>query len=814
MPIISLRLKDLIRAIRACRTAQDERDLVNKECALIRTSFREEDSENRARNVAKLLYIHMMGYPAHFGQLECLKLIASPTFSDKRVGYLGAMMLLDERQDVHLLITNSMKNDMNHQVQYVVGLALCALGSICSEGMSRDLCGEVEKLLKSTNPYIVRKAALCAVRLVYKVPDLMEVFVPATRSLLNEKNHGVLLTTVSLVTAMCQVNPDSLSHFRRFIPNLIRILKNLVMSGYTPEHDVHGISDPFLQVHILRLLRILGRGDQDSSEAMNDILAQVATNTESGKNVGHAVLYETVLTIMDIMSESGLRVLAINILGRFLSNSDRNIRYVALNTLLKTVHVEHNAVQRHRSTILDCLKENDISIQKRALELSFALINEHNIRSIMKEIMIFLDTAEPEFKSQICTNILQVTDKYSPDQSWHINAVLSMLIKAGAHVREDLVSGIICMVSDAEDLHGYSAHKLFFALRDDISQQPLCQVGIWSIGEYGDLLLADETGSDTPSEVTEEDVLDVVLKVLKSPQSSQITRSYAINAIMKLSTRFSSTLPQIKSIISQYCNNLDTELQQRAVEYGAIFSKHDGMRSGIFERMPLMGKGGTSGGVVENAKLLENGEPEKEQISLVSEPAPTAQEPSLLDLLGGDVTPTVAPPTSGGGALLDLLDMSPPTTLALPITSGGDFGGLMDLLGGPGDSTLPPPPPVSQSIPSIIAFEKNSLKIEFHFEKNGTNISITLLATNSSNLPFSDFVFQAAIPKTFKLQMQPPSGNVIPAHNQGNVTQVINIENPQKQPLRMKTRINYTVSGAPVLEQGEVNNFPPELNQF
>ena len=63
------RLRDLIRSIRACRTAQDERDLINKECASIRTSFKEEDNESRSRSVAKLLYIHMMGYPAHFGQV-------------------------------------------------------------------------------------------------------------------------------------------------------------------------------------------------------------------------------------------------------------------------------------------------------------------------------------------------------------------------------------------------------------------------------------------------------------------------------------------------------------------------------------------------------------------------------------------------------------------------------------------------------------------------------------------------------------------------------------------------------------------------
>jgi AP-1 complex subunit gamma-1 len=665
--------------------------------------------------------------------------------------------------------------------------------------MSRDLFPEIETLISTANPYIRRKAALCAMRICRKVPDLQEHFLEKAKLLISDRNHGVLLCGLTLVTSMCEADEleggeeGTVEMFRPLTGGLVRVLKGLTSSGYAPEHDVSGITDPFLQVKILQLLRVLGRGDAKTSELINDILAQVATNTDSSKNVGNSILYEAVLTILDIDADSGLRVLGVNILGKFLSNKDNNIRYVALNTLIKVVAVEPNAVQRHRNTILECLRDPDISIRRRALDLSFTLINEGNVRVLVRELLAFLETADNEFKPVMTTQIGIAADRFAPNKRWHVDTMLRVLKLAGNYVKEQILSSFVRLIATSPELQTYSVQKLFAALKEDISQEALTLAGTWVIGEYGDSLLrpGQYEEEELVKEVKEGEIVDIFTSILNSTYATQIVTEYIITSAMKLTTRLSDPvqIERIRRLLGNRNTDLNVEIQQRAVEYGNLFG-YDEIRKGVLERMPPPQ-------IREDQRVLgEATTPNKRQSKALKDkskkPAKQTEQDMLLDLMGGsdlpapDLSATVNGSQNTADLLADILGGSgsvsspPPQSTSPPPLQQSNTASIMGLFGSNGPSSPPPQqpptassasadlfyslsptpqaqaasPPVTAGPLAHTAYNKNSLVLTLQVQRSAQGAQILARFRNTSNFDSLTAVgLQAAVPKSQKLQL-------------------------------------------------------------
>uniref|UniRef100_A0A7S0LQ80 AP-1 complex subunit gamma n=1 Tax=Coccolithus braarudii TaxID=221442 RepID=A0A7S0LQ80_9EUKA len=786
----------------------------------------------------------MLGYPTHWGQMECLKLIAGSKFLEKRIGYLGLMILLDERQEVLMLVENSLKNDLQSSNQYIAGLSCCAIGNISSAEICRDLSPEVEKLMVGSNPFVSKKAALCSIRILRKCPELVDTFLDRVGTLLGSRNHAVLLTSLKLMREMCCVEQAMVEQLRRHTSTLIAALKNLVLSGYAPEHDVHGIVDPFLQVEILRMLRILGRGHAETSDQMNDILAQVATNTESAKNAGNAILYECVLTIMAIEVESGLRVLAINILGRFLINRDNNIRYVALNTLHKVVGQDSQAVQRHRNTIVDCLKDNDSSIRQRALELVYALVNEANVKVLVKELLSYLMACDVEFKDELTQRICHVVEKFSTDKEWHVDTIIQTLSASTSFVSEETVCSMIALITSTPDLQAYATHKLYMQLAQKTMQPVLLQLAVWCVGEYGETLIASVPAGIDTTEYSMPDptgVVELLAGVMRSPVADMVTKEYTLNAMMKLTTRFGSTaaLPLIHKQLAVYSGSMSLELQQRSVEYTSLL-RLDNIRAGVLERMPAFTK-------KERTPAQPTGDGSEEVSSRAApvptaaasmpdptatpvQPAPAPEMDLLSDILGSaapappPATPTAAappaaPPPGAGGMdsmLMDLLG-SGPTAPAPPPAAPAGMDAMAAMMGGPAmmlGAPAPAPAPAPGGNAPFTAFNKHGLLVTFACSKDPSNQSVTAIEasfTNSLPTPIAALNFQVAVPKYMKLQMSPASGNVVPPSNSGKLTQLFKVANSMQgqKPILVRTKIDFNINGQPISEMGQVDTFPP-----
>lgn len=867
--MMSMKLKDLISRVRAAKTAAEERGTIFKESAMLRTAFKEEDNTFRHRNVAKLLYIHMLGYPSHFGQMECLKLIASPRFIDKRIGYLG-LALLVEGDDVLTLVTNSLSSDLGSRSPYIQGLALAALGNISNKDMLRDLSTQVLRTLSSTTIYVKKKASLCSIQIFSKVPDMIEDFLPVMIGMLGDRNNSVQLTAVTAILYIAQNNPKFIKKIRKTVPQLVKILKTLVLSSYSPDHDINRSIDPFLQVNILALLGVLGHDHPSATEQMNDILAQVATNTESSRGSGNAILYECVRTIFSIDSEDGLRVLAVNALGKFLQSRDNNIRYVALNMLGTVIHMDMDAVLRHKETIVECLRDADSSIRVRAIDLVFAMMNHSSVKELTGELLNYLVLANSEQKFELTKRLHNSSIQYTPNKSWHVHTLISIMCIAGNECADNIWQTCIALIGqpESEEFRPQVIHRLYHALKEDGSQSSLVNTAIWSLGEFGLSLLSPAEKFDPNTEgeyyepINENEVIELLEKVRRSHLTTNVAKGMILSSYTKLSAHFTEQNEEILNLLAVYQNSMNVDLQARSCEFLELTSNDysQELKLNWLAQMPVptdeeMAERRATAALVKSSD--SDSDSDEDDSGSDSDEEDSDEDDSDEDDSDSNEKPKKRkskqkPSKSQETNLLDMDDIFSGSSNAAPPTSKSSntdngSGNQMDLLGeifgGGGGDTAPPTAPVmnnnnddllgmfgggaspsdlnnaadatNESFPVLNAFDKNGVKVTMNFSRGvEKEVVINCTYSNSNADTISEFKFQAALPKFCNLKrMHPPSGNELFGFSGNEVTQRIDVINNQQgqKAIVMKVKISYIQSGSNFVEQATVSGFPDNL---
>ena len=588
-----LKIRQLIKRVRACKTAEEERSVINKESAEIRNASRDINNPHKARDLCKAIYMQMMGYQTSFMQLSCINLLASKDFQEKRIAYSALSLVCDYSSQVLLLATASIKKDLeNSESPESICLALNAIGDICTKDMCNELGMTVSNLLNSNNSNIKKKAACASTYIIRKCPELIENFIDKVPSLLEDKTHSVCLTGINLALEIIRQKPEFISKIKKYHEMFVKLEKNLLSISYAPEFDVNGITDPFLQAKILEIMKFTVKNNKNLSDELGDLFVSVQSITEASKQTGYALQYEIVRTINKLEANAGMKSLSNNILGKFLGSKDLNLKYIALNTLQDVGRYDIASVTKHKNLILEFLKDRDISLQKRALDLIYLIINKNNLKSISKECIKYLPNAPIEIKFELTSKLVDSIEKYSNSYKWEIDTLIKMVIVSDSKLYDDTLSKVINIIMSIRELFIYSVHKLYICLKNNKENKALSIISFYVIGENGRLLI-DNSVLNSKNEnikVSENEVINLFKEIgeINNNKGNNDVLEYLLNAYIKLSLKFPSVRNIIEEDILNYQKSFYCEVQQRAVEY-KIFDniQKDDLKKRIVNSIPI-----------------------------------------------------------------------------------------------------------------------------------------------------------------------------------------------------------------------------------
>ncbi|KAJ5397692.1 AP-2 complex subunit alpha [Penicillium cosmopolitanum] len=562
-------LVQFIADLRNARARELEEKRVNKELANIRQKFKggSLNGYQKKKYVCKLLYVYIQGYDVDFGHLEAVNLISSSKYSEKQIGYLAVTLFLHEEHELLHLVVNSIRKDLLDHNELNNCLALHAVANVGGRELGEALATEVHRLLISptSKAFVKKKAALTLLRLYRKYPGIVRrEWAERIISIMDDPDMGVTLSVTSLVMALAQDMPEE--YKGSYVKAAQRLKKIVVDNDIAPDYLYYRVPCPWIQVKLLRLLQYYPPSeDSHVRQIIRESLAQMmASAMETPKNVQqnnaqNAILFEAINLLIHLDSEHNLMLQISSRLGKYIQSRETNVRYLGLDAL---THFAARAetldpIKKHQNIILGSLRDRDISVRRKGLDLLYSMCDTTNAGPIVNELLRYLQTADYAIREEMVLKVAILTEKYATDAQWYIDMTLKLLSLAGDHVNDEVWQRVIQIVTNNEELQAYAAHTLLGYMKNDCHES-LVKIGCYVLGEFGHLI------ADNPGSSPIEQFLALQAKMFTGSDNA---RAMILSSFVKFVNLFPEIKPQLLQIFRLYSHSPDSELQQRAFEY-------------------------------------------------------------------------------------------------------------------------------------------------------------------------------------------------------------------------------------------------------
>ncbi|KAL8700842.1 MAG: hypothetical protein Q9201_005235 [Fulgogasparrea decipioides] len=566
-------LVQFIADLRNARARELEEKRINKELANIRQKFKDGslNGYHKKKYVCKLLYIYILGWNVDFGHLEAVNLISATKYSEKQIGYLAVTLFLHEQHELLHLVVNSIRKDLASHNELHNCLALHAIANVGGREMGEALSGDVHSLLISptSKAFVKKKAALTLLRLYRKYPGIVQQeWAERIISLMDDPDIGVALSVTSLVMALAQDQPEP--YKGAYVKAAQRLKKIVVDNDIAPDYVYYKVPCPWIQVKFLRLMQYYPPSEDTHvrsliRESVQQVLheAMLMPKNVQQNNAQNAVLFEAVNLVIHLDTEHNLMVQISSRLGKFIQSRETNVRYLGLEAM---THFAARAetldpIKRHQNIIIGSLRDRDISVRRKGLDLLYSMCDPSNAQPIVNELLRYLQTADFAIREEMVLKIAILTEKYATDIQWYVDISLRLIAMAGDHVSDEVWQRVIQIVTNNEELQVYAAQNILEYVKAEQCHETLVKIGGYLLGEFGHLI-ADTKGC-SPIE-------QFLALSSKLAGCSSSTRAILLSTYIKFVNLFPEIKPQLLRVFRAYSHTLDPELQQRAFEYQSL----------------------------------------------------------------------------------------------------------------------------------------------------------------------------------------------------------------------------------------------------